>query len=200
VGQFCGHCFSHALSSLIRQASTNPAGVKRLFHITYMPFSYQPSPDLEKLESMWVLHDRRRHGAFILIWEHEVHRDGPGALCARTLRVGNSRLKVRIARRGVTAGSIDTSNQAMNSRHARFPRLLALLLPGHGSSRIVRGIKSLLGVNMDEKNNRGGQGLACRDSQEEVSETEREYRERVRAAVERVRNQNREILDRLATK
>lgn len=53
---------------------------------------------------------------------------------------------------------------------------------------------------MDEKNNRGAQELACRDSQEEISETEREYRERVRAAVERVRNQNREILDRLATK
>jgi hypothetical protein len=53
---------------------------------------------------------------------------------------------------------------------------------------------------MDEQTNRTGQGLACRDSQEETGEKEREYRERVRASVERVRSQNREILDRLATK
>lgn len=53
---------------------------------------------------------------------------------------------------------------------------------------------------MDEKIERGGQGLACRDSHEESEQKDKEYRDRVRAAVERVRSQNREILDRLATK
>ncbi len=53
---------------------------------------------------------------------------------------------------------------------------------------------------MDEQNIEKHGGLACSDSQEEKSEKEREYRARVRESVERVRSQNREILDRLATK
>jgi len=82
-----------------------------------------------------------------------------------------------------------------------WSRLLALVLPPGGSSRIVRGIEieAFLEKAMDEQNN-NEQNRACRDSQEDVSEKEREYRERVRASVARVRSQNREILDRLATK
>lgn len=53
---------------------------------------------------------------------------------------------------------------------------------------------------MDEKIERGGQEFAGNDSRDDREKNERAYRERVRAAVERVRTQNREILDRLATK
>jgi hypothetical protein len=84
---------------------------------------------------------------------------------------------------------------------AFWSRLLAVVLPDQGSRRIVRGIRrAFLERTMDEQTNQIDQGLACRDPQEATGEKEREYRERVRASVERVRSQNREILDRLATK
>ena len=90
----------------------------------------------------------------------------------------------------------------MKTANRRFPRILAPVLPLAGSLRIVWGTirKLFLGEVMDEKIHRSDGALDCRDSKDEKNEKEREYRERVRESVERVRNQNREILDRLATK
>lgn len=90
----------------------------------------------------------------------------------------------------------------MTYQYPRFRRLLALLLQRVGSRRIVGGREGsqFREGAMDEKIERGAQGLACRASREESEQKDKEYRERVRAAVERVRSQNREILDRLATK
>lgn len=51
---------------------------------------------------------------------------------------------------------------------------------------------------MDEQKTQR-EDMNCHDAHTEA-QNEREYREKVRASVERVRQQNREILDRLATK
>jgi hypothetical protein len=42
--------------------------------------------------------------------------------------------------------------------------------------------------------------MACRDTREESTAKEREHREKVRAVSDRVRAENRDILNRLATK
>lgn len=52
---------------------------------------------------------------------------------------------------------------------------------------------------MDEMEHRtAAENMTCRDARDEAAE--REHREKVRAVSERVRAENREILNRLATK
>jgi hypothetical protein len=91
-----------------------------------------------------------------------------------------------------------------HSKSTLLRRVLALLLRRRGPSSRILGmtVGASEEARMDDETrnrNTGEQGIACRDARDE-SAVERARRERVREASERVRAENREILDRLATK
>lgn len=136
--------------------------------------------------------------------------DGPTARSARfRSRNGACLIKVhppagaagRAPAGYLTDGAASLSHMGAESLHSMLARLLRRV----GSLRIVRGTiqrprkDTSMTQNQTNRTDEPREGMACSQPRDE-SAAEREYREKVRASVERVRTQNREILDRLATR